>query len=338
MSVKLPAHRLSHRKNGNQVGIGQSNSVMNQVSTPGHPDFHARQSGQWRSVVLAALVHLFLLGFLWFGIRWQNKQPTAVEAEVWDMKTQEAAPLPVETTPPEPFIAKEQTPPPVAKEELPKEDPEIALQQEKKRKQQEKAKEELRLRELEQEKLQAEKELQAKKEKAKAQLEKEREKERLKEQELEKQKAKEDKEKQEKKKLADQKAQQAKEKIAADKVFKENMQRLASQAGSGGNGVAARSTGNNRGDPGYAAKIAAKIRSNTNFSAIDSTPGNPTVEYRIELLPGGSLRGPIRKIKSSGIPGFDEAVAKGIEKSVPFPADKSGEYPALDLIYKMKEE
>ena len=317
---------------------------MKQVSSPGHPGFQTHQSGQWRAALLAALVHLLLFCFLWIGIRWQSKQPDAVEAEVWDMKTQEAAPLPVEPAPPpEPVAEPEPKPAPVMKEEVPKEDPEIALRQAKQRKLEEKKKEEQRLRE-EEDKRQAEKAAQEKKERDKLQREKElqRQKELDRQKQLEQEKL--DKEKLDKKKLADQKAQQAKDKAAADKLFKEQMQRVTAQAGTvgtggnGGNGSVARSTGNNRGDPGYAAKIAAKIRSNTNFSGADATPGNPTVEYRIELLPGGLLRGPARKLKSSGIPAFDDAVAKGIEKSAPFPADKTGEYPTLDLIYKMKEE
>lgn len=67
--------------------------------------------------------------------------------------------------------------------------------------------------------------------------------------------------------------------------------------------------------------------------------GNPTVEYRIELIPDGSLRGAIKKLKSSGNLAFDDAVAKGIEKSAPFPKDKNGQVPGtLDFAYKMKEE
>jgi len=44
-------------------------------------------------------------------------------------------------------------------------------------------------------------------------------------------------------------------------------------------------------------------------------------------------------LKSSGIQGFDDAVAKGIEKAQPFPRDSSGAAAtSLVLHYKMKEE
>ncbi|MBC3929112.1 cell envelope integrity protein TolA [Undibacterium sp. CY21W] len=324
---------------------------MNQVSISAYPgNLHQSQAGNWRPVVLAALVHVLLLGFLWIGVSWQNKESTAVEAEVWDMTTREAAPVAVEIPPapppePEPVKLKDIPPPPPAvKNDLPKEDPEIALQQEKKRLLAEKKKAEEHQRALAEEKRQAEQELQAKKDKEREKLrEKEREQEKERQKEKDKEKEKErDKEKAEKQKLADQKAQQAKDKAASDKLFKENMQRLSAQAGvtgSGGTGTAAKSTGNNRGDPSYMAKIAAKVRSNTIYSGVDAVAGNPTVEYRIELIPDGSLRGAIKKLKSSGNLAFDDAVAKGIEKSAPFPKDKNGQVPGtLDFAYKMKEE
>ncbi|MDE2430700.1 MAG: cell envelope integrity protein TolA [Burkholderiales bacterium] len=307
---------------------------MNEVSSHSVPGPHRHQSGQWRSVALAALVHILLLSFLWFGIRWQNKPATAVEAEVWDMTTREAAPkpmpVPVEEPPvPEPVKEKPAPVPVPVQPEIQKEDPEIALAQEKKRKLAEKKKEEEHQRQLAEEKRQAEL-----KEKLAEQKRKE---EKLAQEEADKKKL------QEKEKLA--KEQKAKEKLASEKLHKENMLRLAAQAGnpvntgSGGNGSAAKSTGNNRGDASYIAKIAAKVRSNTVFSVVDGVAGNPTVEYRFELLPDGSLRGAIRKLKSSGNLAFDDAVAKGIEKSSPFPRDKTGQVPAsLELVYRMKEE
>ena len=323
---------------------------MNQASISGRPPYQQYQSGQGRAIALAVLVHLLLLGFLWVGIKWQNKEATAVEAEVWDMTMRDAAPLPVPVEPtPGPEPEQSLTPPtPIVKEEVPKEDPEIAIEQEKQRKRLEKQKELQRQEEIAEqqrkEALQKEQEaLQAKKEKEK---ERALEKKRVAEQELQAKKDKEleklKQEKLEKQKLADQKAQQAKEKAASDKLFKENMQRLSAQAGatgSGGSGTAARSTGNNRGDPSYGAKIAAKIRSNTVYNVPDMVAGNPEVVYQIDLLPDGYLRGPARKLKSSGIQAFDDAVAKGIDKAQPFPRDSSGAAAtSLDLHYKMKEE
>lgn len=276
---------------------------------------------QWRSMALAAMVHGLLLAFLWVGVRWQSQQTTAVEAEVWDMTTRQAAPkaIPVEIAPPEPEKV-----PLVLPKEAPVEDPEIALTQEKNRKLKEKKKQE-ELVKLEHKK-ELEAELKAEKEaKLKAELKKEK---------LAELKNKTDDADAKKKLLT-------KEQTLRDKVFAENMRRLAGQAtnsGSGGTGDAAKSTGNNRGDPSYLARIAAKVRSNTVFNVSDTSSNNPVVEYLVYLLPDGSLRGPVKKLKSSGVPAFDEAVEKGIEKSQPFPRDKSGEMPASIIISnKMKD-
>jgi colicin import membrane protein len=297
------------------------------------PGLPGHSSAQWQSITLAALVHGLLLVFLWVGVQWQSKETTAVEAEVWDMTAREAAPkpVPVELSQPEPEKIRAPVPAKVLPVDEPVEDPEIALAQEKKRKRLEKQKQEVEMKAEHEKALKLEKEILAEQKKKAEKLV------------AADKAAAEDAEK--KKQLVENKqkikAQQAKEQSAAEKVREDNMRRMtgqASVAGSGGSGDAAKSTGNNRGDPSYAARIAAKVRSNTVFNATDNSSGNPTVEYRIELIPDGSLRGPIRKLKSSGVPGFDEAVEKGIEKSIPFPKDKSGEVPAsIVLIYKMKE-
>ncbi len=283
-----------------------------------------REPAQWRSMTLAALVHGLLLAFLWVGVQWQSQQTMAVEAEVWDMTTRQAAPkaVPEEVVPPQPDKIPEIAPAKVLPKEEPLEDPEIALAQEKKRKLLEKRKQEDIVK--------------AEHEKA---LKKEQEKEKLAEQKKKADKSLADDA--EKKKLLDQKKLQAKEQLMRDKVFADNMRRLAGQAsttGSGGTGDAAKSTGNNRGDPSYAARIGAKVRSNTIFNVTDTSGNNPAVEYKIDLLPDGSLRGPIRKLKSSGVPAFDDAVEKAIEKSMPFPRDKSGEVPpSIVFVHRMKE-
>jgi colicin import membrane protein len=115
------------------------------------------------------------------------------------------------------------------------------------------------------------------------------------------------------------------------------MKRIAGVAvGPGGSGDAPKSQGP-RGDPSYNQKVGAKIRSNTVFNGAEDVEGNPSVEYAVDLLPDGTVRG-MRKLKTSGIPGFDEAVRRAIEKSQPFPADKSGTVPSgIILTHKPKD-
>lgn len=283
--------------------------VMTEFTYNAMPPIAQNDGLVWKSLGLAAMVHLFLLAFLWIGVQWQSQESTAVEAEVWDMTTRDPAPKVIPEVPVEvPVEApKEIEPPkPVQQEEV-KEDPEIALAQEKKRK-------------LEEKKKIAEVELAKKKE------------EKLAEEKLKKEKLEKD--------LLDKK-KLAKEKAAQDKVFEENMRRLNGQvlkSGSGGVGDALKSTGNNRGDPGYNAKVAAKIKANTIYLVNDASANNPTVEFVINLFPDGSLKGPVKKSKSSGNPAFDEAVEKAIDKSQPFPRDKSGEVPSsLTIVHRMKD-
>jgi colicin import membrane protein len=282
------------------------------------------EPGRLPAIVMAVIMHLALLGFLWIGISWQNKEVTAVEAEVWDLQVKDAAPKPVEVE------AEEPKPEPVVKETPPEvkpqeklEDPEIAIEQKKKLK----------------EKQDAERKAELAEEKRKADEAEKLEKQKLAEKALDEKKKAEKLAADDAKKQAELKKQQAKEKAASDKIFADNMRRLTGQvAGSGGNGDAAKSTGNNRGDPSYAAKIGAKVRSNTVFNNADTSSANPTVEFRIELLPDGSLRGPVRKLKSSGVPAFDDAVEKAIEKSTPFPKNSAGVVPpAIDYVHRMKE-
>lgn len=298
-----------------------------------------QEPGRWPAIALAVAVHAALIAFLWVGIRWQSETPVAVEAEVWDMQAKEAAPQQV-VPPPEPPKAE---PEPVRKPEpepaakAPVENPDIALEQERKKKEKAKREEDERKARLKEEKEQAEKEKKemAKKEKDK-QLAMEKEKAALEQQKADAL-AKKEKAEAEKKRLRD--AQEAK---LLAKMREDDLKRITGAAGavagSGGTGTAAKSQGM-RGDPSYAAKIAAKIKSNTQYAVPPDLQGNPAVEYDVQLFPDGSLRGAPRKVKSSGIPAFDEAVRRGIELSAPFPADKSGSVPAgFPVIHRPKEQ
>lgn len=331
-----------------------------------------KEPGGWRAATLALLVHLALLALLWIGVRWQNETPTAVEAEIWSPQAQQAAPKPqpepepVQPPPPPPpprvvETPKPPPPPPVERPvEKPVPDPDIALEQEKKKR----LKEEKERREREEEereeraaqKLAQQKKEQAearKKELAKAEAEKERRLEAERERKLEEQAAqKREAEEEKKRELAEarkkelarveaekKRAQAKAEAEAAEQRRLEDLSRMTAQAtGSGGSGQAARSQGPSRADAGYAAKVAGKIRSNTVFNVPEELANNPAVEYAVDLLPDGSVRG-IRKVKGSGVPGFDEAVRRAIEKSQPFPPDSSGRAPSgFTVSHKPKDQ
>ncbi len=334
------------------------------------------ERGRLRAMALAVFVHLALLAMLWIGVRWQNEIPVAVEAEIWDPEMRESAPQPrpavakpVPKTPapepkPTPRPAPKTPAPEVTKKEVPTVDPDIALKQEKKRKELEKQREaeQLAARKRETDKQEADKraEEQKRREADKRETEKQEatrkkqqaaEEERRQQEQAQEKTAKEkakkekvakektEREKAEKEKVAKEKAakEQAVKKAEADKRHAENLERLQAQAGTGGIGEAAKSQGG-RADSDYSRRVGAKIKSNTIFNVPPGLSENPAVEYVIDLLPDGSVRG-IRKQRSSGMPGFDEAVARAIERSQPFPPDKNGQVPSsLILSHEPKDQ
>lgn len=324
----------------------------------GKPYSVPRERSRWPSLGLALAMHLGLLFFLWVGVHWQNTEPVAVEAEVWDLKVQTAAPPPEVATEPEPTPAPppqpqvEQPapppPPPVAAPE-PKVDlreAEIALERKKAKLKEEKDKaaaEERRkqeLKEREEEKRELEKQKQKEKDKA-DKLEKE------KADKLEKAKEAKEKAAEEKaeKELADKKAaaekaakakKAAEENKAADKARAAEMSRITGAAGAGTTGTAAKATAPRK-DSGYVAALTSKIKSNIAYSGSTDVPGNPRAVFKIEQLPTGEIIS-VRKIKSSGLPAYDSSVENAINKSSPLPKKKDGTVEReIELIFEMKD-
>ncbi len=309
------------------------------------------EPGRLRALGLALLVHLLLLGFLWFGVSWQSDTPVAVEAEIWSPVAREAAPPPPPPPPapepvpepPKPVAAVEPPKPaPVAepvKAKLP--DPDIALEKEKKRKQ-EKEDAERKKKELLAEK-KAREEEEKRKKLAEAQ-EKEQEKKKLaeleKQKQAEEQKRKEQAAAEEKKRLAEEQQRKQDELAAEQRARKrreEDLRRQLQLAGDGGSGDAEKSQGP-RSDGGYARKVAGLIKSHTILPQTD-IPGNPAVEFTVELLPDGSLRAEPKMTRSSGIAAFDQAVRRAIEKTAPFPPDPAtGKVPSsISISHRPKD-
>ncbi|MDN2699379.1 cell envelope integrity protein TolA [Janthinobacterium sp. SUN073] len=324
----------------------------------GKPYSVPRERSRWPSLGLALAMHLGLLFFLWVGVHWQNTEPVAVEAEVWDLKVQTAAPPPdvatepepTPTPPPQPQVEQPAPPPPppVAAPE-PKVDlreAEIALERKKAKLKEEKDKaaaEERRkqeLKEREEEKRELEKQKQKEKDKA-DKLEKEKA-DKLEKAKEAKEKAAEEKAEKElaEKKAAAEKAAKAKkaaaENAAADKIRADSMKRLMAQAGNGTTGTAAKATAPRK-DSGYVAALTSKIKSNIAYSGSTDVPGNPRAVFKIEQLPTGEIIS-VRKIKSSGLPAYDSSVENAINKSSPLPKKKDGTVEReIELIFEMKD-
>jgi colicin import membrane protein len=323
----------------------KQNSIGNGNGAPYHVP---PEPNRWPAIGLAVGVHAMLLAFLWIGVSWQNNAPVAVEAEIWDVTTQTAAPPPPppapepepETPPPQP-TPKAVEPPPAVEQPQPKQ-PDIALQREKKRKEELKRKQledERQERELEQKRAEQKR---ADEKKAKALAEKkEREQAEKKAQadaeKKEAEKKKKDEAEKKKKEEADKKKKAAAEQKKLDAARADEMRRITGAAGTPtSTGTAEKSTAP-RSDKGYSAAITAKVKGNTSYAGSLEEPGNPTATFRVEQLPTGEIIS-VKKTKSSGVPAFDDAVEKGITKSSPLPKKKDGTVErSLVIEFHMKD-
>ena len=297
------------------------------------------EAGGRLASILAALVHLVLLAFLWFGLSWETTvQPDAtVIAEIWSPLTLEAAPPPPspiirpQPEPPKPVAAV--TPPAPTAEPEPAQrkeaEPDIALEKEKNRKQQKEDAERIK-----KEKLAEKKALEEEQKRKKIADAEEKLQEKKQQDELEKIKRAEEKKQkeealaEEQKKLAEDQRRKQEEAATAEQRARRNredIQRLKQSAGDGLAGDAEKSQGV-RGDNSYSFTIRALILKNTiKIPNLADIVGNPTVEFRIELYPDGRLREEPKRVKSSGVEAFDQTVKRAIEKSAPFPPDPSTE-------------
>ncbi len=287
---------------------------------------------------MAAAMHAGLLLFLWIGVHWQNTEPVAVEAEVWDMTVQQAAPPPPAPEPePEPAPAPTPVAPPPPRPAPPVEappparEPDIALEKRKAKEKAEKERkeEEKRLAKLKQEEERKELEKQKQAEK-KAEEKRKLEEQKLEEKRLAEEKAKEEKKKAEK--LAKAKAEAEQKKL--DKQREAEMRRMAGVLGATGvTGTAAKSTAP-RMDAGYQAAIRAKVQSNVSYSGPKQ---DVEAVFRVAQLPTGEIIS-VRKVKSSGNPAYDTAVENAINKSSPLPKKKDGSVDRdLELVFNLKD-
>jgi colicin import membrane protein len=254
-----------------------------------------RPGGMGKGLSLALLVHAGLLVAIAFSVNWRSSTPAGVEAELWAAVPQIAAPKPVEPEPqPTP---KPPEPPPPPKVQPVEKVPDAQIAIEKAKREEEKRKEE------------------AKRE----------EQQRLKE-EQERKQAELDR----KKKEAEQKRKEEERAAAvAAKARQDQMDRIAALAGSGepnSPGTAARTAGPSA---SYAGRIIARLRPLSVFS--DAVAGNPKAEVSINVGPDGTIIG--RKLtKSSGVPAWDDAVLRAIDKAESLPRDVDGRVQNPTLI------
>ena len=256
-----------------------------------------------RSVALAVLAHALLLGALTWGVHWKTSasQP-AVEAELWAVTPQQAAPpspLPPKPTPEPPQPQPPRPQPQVQQPDTHEAD--IALELKKKR--------------LEEEKRQREEQL------ARERAEKERLERLAREEQEARQKAAQDKQKADE---AAAKKKQAEDAALAKKLREDQMRRIAAMAGATGNGPPTGTAQHSAGPSGsYAGKIVARVRPNIFYPDPATINGNPRTEVRVRVAPDGAVISATVS-KSSGNRAWDDAVQRAVLKTGKLPLDTDG--------------
>lgn len=299
-------------------------------TTADHLELAPPRPGRWGGPLgLALVVHALLIAALTWGVNWKHDAPAAAfEAEIWSRLPQQAAPRAVEPPPPpppppepEPKPEPQPAPPPTPAPPPPgPSEAEIAVQQAKKKAEAEKrAQEEAAKKAAERKKAEKKKAADAKAAAEKrAQAEKQR-----KEQQAKEAAAKRE---QERKQAEARKAQEAAQARARD----EQLRRMLGQAGASGGpqstGTAQQSSGPS---PGYAGRVAARIKPNVLFT--EPVAGNPRAEIEIRTLPDGTITSS-RLVKSSGNKAWDDAALRAIERTGTLPRDTDGRVPPSLII------
>ena len=259
-----------------------------------------RPPGMGPGLMLALIAHALLIVALAWSVNWKTSEPEGVVAELWSALPQIAAPRVAAPEPRPPVVEPKPAPPEPRPEPAtpPRVDAQIAI-----------------------ERAEAAKKAEAAKREETRRAEAERERLRLADEQAEK------------KKLAE-KARQDEARQAA--IHDANLRRMMAQAGSSDDPAA---TGNATRTSGpsasYAGRIKARIKPNIVLTG--TVPGNPTATVEVRLAPDGTIIG--RKLlKSSGLPLYDEAVLRAIDKAERLPRENGEQVPSsLTIEFRPKD-
>ncbi len=288
------------------------------------------EKGIGRALLFAALMHVMLILVIALGVHWKSHPPEAVEAELWAPTAHLAAPRPHMVTPkpvqprPQPQPKPQPAPPPpaplVTKTPPAPTNAQIALEKARRVKKEEEQRQAALLAQQ-----RAEKRLAAKLAAEKLAMQQQREQAREEKQRLEQEKIAELKKQQELNAEKQRKAEQQLAKLQ-QQARSDYMKNLMSQAGTGpstSKGTAAVSSGPSG---RYAARLATLVRQNVIFAQIDQIQGDPKVIITVTLDPNsGEVLG-TRIKRSSGVPSWDQAVLRAIQRVGRFPADSNGRW------------
>ena len=127
--------------------------------------------------------------------------------------------------------------------------------------------------------------------------------------------------------LAEEKARAEQQAALAKQLRQEQMARLSSLAGQAGAPAQAKQASGP--SPSYAGKVVAAVRPNIIFSEQLST--NPEAVVKLRTSPTGNILGR-ELIESSGVPAWDEAVLRAIDRTQRMPLDEDGRVPSPMVI------
>jgi colicin import membrane protein len=244
-----------------------------------------RQPGRIRAFILAVAVHAAFFALIVFGVTWQSSPTAPLVAELWDKLPPVARPEPPKPEPPKP----EPEPPkpePEKKPEPPKPEP---------------PKPDVKPEPPKPDPAIAEK---AKREKEKR--------ERLEREKEEKRKAEEAKKKREQEDAARKKQEDDRKRREEDARKREEDARKREAEKARAEAAARQRTEIDK----YVDAIRSKIRGKANVP--DSVTGNPEVQVRLRVLPGGDvLEASITR--SSGNRAYDSAIERAIRSASPLP-------------------
>jgi colicin import membrane protein len=285
----------------------------------------ADRLGPGAAVALGA--HAALLAALALGLQWRSQSPTPVSAELWAAVPQVAAPPPAPPAPPlappAPTPPRTTLPPAAAAPEPPtRRDADIALERDRQLREQREAeakRQQAERQRLERERAERERLERERAEKARAEAEAKRQREAEQRRQAEAQRQRE---------LAEQKRIEAQRQQQLDRIVRE-----AQGSGSATSaGTAARDAAPSA---GYAGRIVARVKPNIIFT--DDLQGNPAAEVEVRTLPDGTIVSR-RVVKSSGVPAWDDAVLRAIDRTAVLPRDVDGRVPsAIVIVFRPRD-
>jgi colicin import membrane protein len=282
------------------------------MATRDRPRKPARISGRWLALILALAVHAAFIAVLVFSLRWQNRKPEPVLAELY------APPAPaVPTAPAVPPAPPEPAPPPPPNPEpgpepAPKPVPRPAPEAEKPAP---RAADIARKARADEERNKREQAASERKEREKKEAD---------------QRAAEKKRQDNERRVAEARERLAREADALRaQAEREQAARTAQQRAD------AEAAARARAEADYIRRIQAKVRGNVVLPP--DMPGNPEAIFDVVQLPTGEIIDAVLR-KTSGVRAYDDAVQRAIVKSSPLPRPDRPELFQRTLTLKFRPQ